>query len=90
MQLDGFISALSSVLYGDIALSINTQYNTIEYKIHEDLPVPDHSCHGTFTCGWTGGTKYCIILCTCGVNIKILKPCHFCGNDLLVVLILKQ
>ena len=28
MQSDGFNSALSPVVYGDIALSINTQYNT--------------------------------------------------------------
>ena len=30
MQSDGFNSALSPVVYGDIALSINTQYNTIQ------------------------------------------------------------
>ena len=29
MQTDGSNSALSSVVYGDIKLSINTQYNTI-------------------------------------------------------------
>ena len=29
MQLDGLNTALSPVVYGDIALSINTQYNTI-------------------------------------------------------------
>ena len=29
MQSDGFNSALSPVVYGDIALSINNQYNTI-------------------------------------------------------------
>ena len=28
MQSDGLNSALSPVVYGDIALSINTQYNT--------------------------------------------------------------
>ena len=28
MQSDGFNSALSPVVYGDIALSVNTQYNT--------------------------------------------------------------
>ena len=30
VQLDGFNSALSPVVYGDIVLSINTQYNTIQ------------------------------------------------------------
>ena len=29
VQLDGLNSVLSPILYGDIALSINTQYNTI-------------------------------------------------------------
>ena len=29
VQSDGFNSALSPVVYGDIALNINTQYNTI-------------------------------------------------------------
>ena len=29
MQSDGLNSALSPVVYGDIALSINTQYNTM-------------------------------------------------------------
>ena len=29
MQLDGFNSALSPVVYGDIALSINTHYITL-------------------------------------------------------------
>ena len=29
MQLDGLNSVLSPAVYGDIALSINTQYNTI-------------------------------------------------------------
>ena len=31
MQSDGLNSALSPVVYGDIALSINTQYNTMLY-----------------------------------------------------------
>ena len=31
MQWDELNSALSPVVYGDIALSINTQYNTIKY-----------------------------------------------------------
>ena len=30
MESDGYNSPLSPVVYGDIALSINTQYNTIE------------------------------------------------------------
>ena len=33
MQSDGLNSALSPVVYGDIAPSINTQYNTIYCKI---------------------------------------------------------
>ena len=32
MQSDGFNSALSPVVYGDIALSINTQYNKRRHK----------------------------------------------------------
>ena len=32
MQSDGLNSALSPVVYGYIALSINTQYNTIQYN----------------------------------------------------------
>ena len=33
MQSDGFNSALSPVVCGNIALSINTQYNTIQILI---------------------------------------------------------
>ena len=32
VQSDWLNSALSPVVYGDIALSINTQYNTIQYS----------------------------------------------------------
>ena len=32
MQSDWFDSTLSPVVYGDIALSINTQYNAVQYK----------------------------------------------------------
>ena len=32
MQSDGFNSALSPVVYDDIVLSINTQYNTYNVK----------------------------------------------------------
>ena len=31
MQSDGSYGTLSPVVHGDIALSINTQYNTIQY-----------------------------------------------------------
>ena len=33
MQSDWLNSALSPVVYGDIALSINTQYNTMQYLV---------------------------------------------------------
>ena len=36
MQSDGFNSALSPVVYGDIALSINTHYITSWLKISRD------------------------------------------------------
>ena len=38
MQSDGLNTALSPVVYGDFALSINTQYNTIQLCM-EDKPV---------------------------------------------------
>ena len=36
VQFDWLNSALSPVVYGDIALSINTQYNTIQYLFQQD------------------------------------------------------
>ena len=36
MQLDGSDTTLSPVVHGDIALSINTQYNTMLYVTQYD------------------------------------------------------
>ena len=40
VQLDGFNSALSPVVYGDIAPSINTKYNTID-EVSKGLHTPN-------------------------------------------------
>ena len=37
VQSDGSNSALRPVVYGDIALSIKTQYNKIQYKKHNTM-----------------------------------------------------
>ena len=43
-QSDGFNSALSPVVYGDIVLSINTQYNTV---ISQDFIMAKHEYNKT-------------------------------------------
>ena len=67
MQPDGFNGALSPVVYGDIALSINTQYNNFfpEAQPQAAYHIYAHGCiHQTFCSsrhllnGLTGGHDF--------------------------------
>ena len=43
VQLDGSNNALNPVVYGNIALSINTQYNVL-VEMSEDLQICNYIC----------------------------------------------
>ena len=51
MQSDWLNSALNPVVYGDIAGSINTQYNTMHTHVSlRFVPPYDHSCRCSNPC----------------------------------------
>ena len=92
MQLDGLNSALSPVVYGDIALSINTQYNTIKHyrspvRIRIDLTMLDSKLTRLVT--QLKLHSFQLRMSTLlQLEVKLLLLCYLCSGKLLIPVIM--